>query len=113
MKNLCNPAALAVIFAVIVGTFGCSGNREVRKQEQSLRQELFVLRSEIVQFTLDHQRPPDSLSQLVTAGYMKEIPTDPITVNKDKWKVERAGNLFEVHSGSDGIASNGSRYSSW
>src|SRR5438874_11893859 len=113
MRSMYNPGAAAVLLAVIAGTLACSGSQQVRKQEKTLRQELFVLRSEIGQFTLDHRRPPDSLSQLVTAGYMKEIPTDPITVNKDKWKVERAGNLFEVHSGSDGIASNGSRYSSW
>ena len=113
MKNLYNPTAVVVVLAAIAITLGCSGNRQVRKDERALRQELFLLRSEIGQFTVDHQRPPDSLSQLVTAGYMKEIPTDPITRNKETWRVERAGNLLEVHSGSDGIASDGSRYSSW
>jgi len=112
MRSLYNPAAVAVLLALIAGTLGCSGRPEVRR-EQTLRQDLFVLRSEIGQFTLDHQRPPESLTQIVAAGYMKEIPTDPITGKKDTWKVERAGGLLEVHSGSDGIASNGSRYSSW
>ena len=81
--------------------------------KKKLRQELFVLRSEIGQFTLDHRRPPDSLGQLVTAGHMKEIPTDPITGSKDTWKIERAGDLLEVHSVSDGIASDGPRFRPW
>jgi general secretion pathway protein G len=113
MRNLHNPAALVLFFAVIAGTFGCSRNRQVQKEERALRQELFLLRSEIDQFTLDHHRPPDSLSELVKAGYLKEIPTDPFTGNKDTWKVERAGDLLEVHSGPDGIASDGSRYYWW
>ena len=113
MTNLYNPAAVVVILTAIAAGFGCSGNRQVRKDEKKLRQELLVLRSEIGQFTVDHLRPPDSLSQLVTTGYIKEIPTDPITGKKNTWKVERAGNLLEVHSTSDGTASDGSRYRSW
>ena len=108
-----NPGAAAVLLVVIAGTLACSGSRQVRKQEKTLRQELFVLRSEIGQFTLDHRRPPDSLSQLVTAGYMKEIPTDPITGSKNTWKIDRAGVLLEVHSGSGDIASDGSWHRSW
>jgi general secretion pathway protein G len=102
-----------VLLAAIDATLGCSGGRQLRKHEKGLRQELFVLRSEIDQFTLDHQRPPDSMSQLAAAGYLKEIPIDPITGNKETWKVEKAGNLLEVQSGSDGIARDRSRYRSW
>src|SRR5437588_266215 len=101
MRSLYNPAAVAVLFAVIAATLGCSGSRQVRKEEKTLRQELLVLRSEIGQFTVDHRRAPDSLSQLVAAGYLKEIPTDPITGNKDTWKIVRSGDLLEVHSGSE------------
>ena len=71
MTNLYNPAAVVVILTAIAAGLGCSGNRQVRKDEKKLRQELFVLRSEIGQFTVDHLRPPDSLSQLVTTGYIK------------------------------------------
>ena len=113
MRSMYNPGAAAVLLAVIAGTLACSGSQQVRKQEKTLRQELFVLRSEIGQFTLDRRGRPDSLSQLVTAGYMKEIPTDPITGSKDTWKIDRAGVLLEVHSGSGDIASDGSWYRSW
>ena len=46
-------------------------------------------------------------------GYMKAIPTDPFTQRNDTWKLERAGDLVNVHSGSDALGSNGTRYSSW
>jgi general secretion pathway protein G len=113
MRRFYKSAARAVLFAGIAANLGCSGNRQGRTNENQLRQELFVLRSEIGQFTIDHQRPPDSLSQLVTGGYMKAIPTDPITGKEGTWKFKKAGNLLEVHSGSDGIATDGSRYRSW
>ena len=44
---------------------------------------------------------------------MKAIPTDPTTGKEGTWKFKKAGNLLEVHSGSDGIATDGSRYRSW
>jgi general secretion pathway protein G len=113
VTSLNNSIAVIVLLPVIAAGLGCSGRRQQLRKEETLRQDLFVLRSEIGQFTVDHQRPPDSLSQLVTTGYLKQIPTDPVTGNKDSWKVERGGDVLEVHSGSDGIASNGSRYSSW
>jgi general secretion pathway protein G len=113
MQNLYNPAAVAVLFAAIVATLGCPGSLQLRNPEKRLRQELLILRSEIGRFTLDHQRPPDSLSQLVATGYLKEIPTDPVTGSKETWKVEKSGNRMEVHSGSDGIAIDGSPYRSW
>src|SRR3954470_10501080 len=103
VTSLNNSIAVIVLLPVISAGFGCSGTRQQLRKEETLRQDLFVLRSEIGQFTVDHQRPPDSLSQLVTTGYLKQIPTDPVTENKDSWKVERGGDVLEVHSGSDGI----------
>jgi hypothetical protein len=47
VTNLYNPAAVVVILTAIAAGLGCSGNRQVRKNEKKLRQELFVLRSEI------------------------------------------------------------------
>jgi hypothetical protein len=44
---------------------------------------------------------------------MKEIPADPFTGKNDSWKVEKIGASLEVHSGSDGVGSDGSRYRSW
>jgi len=104
--------ATVLVFAAIVGSLAC-GQRRLHQKEAQLRETLLVLRREIGQFTLDKQRPPMSLSELVTSGYMKEIPADPFTGKNDSWKMEKTGVSVETHSGSDAIASNGSAYSSW
>jgi len=84
---------------------GCS-HREQLHKEALLRGSLVVLRSEITQFTLDLQRPPDSLSELVASGYLKRIPADPFTGKNDTWRTQKssAGEHLEVHSGSDAIS---------
>jgi general secretion pathway protein G len=106
-------AAVAVL-TMLGGISGCSHREQLRK-EASLRDSLAVLRSEIGQFTLDHQRPPSSLSDLVAGGYLKRIPTDPFTGKNDTWRTRKssAGEYLEVHSGSDAISSGGTKYSSW
>lgn len=104
--------AVLLALAVVVANLGCAQSR-LHQNESHLREALFVIRSEIAQFTIDKQQPPTSLAELVTAGYMKEIPVDPFTGKNDTWKTEKRANSFEVHSGSAGIASNGTSYSSW
>jgi general secretion pathway protein G len=104
-------AAAVVLLSALSGNLTCS--RAQNRKEEALRTDLLVLRSEISQYTLDNQRPLNSLSELVATGYMKEIPTDPFTQRNDTWKLERAGDLVNVHSGSDALGSNGTRYSSW
>jgi len=59
-----------------------------RARESVLKQNLFSLRSVISQYTLDKQKAPQSLEDLVTAGYFKQIPTDPMTGRNDSWTVE-------------------------
>ncbi len=51
-----------------------------------MRQDLFELRSLISQYTLDKQKAPQSLDDLVTAGYIKTLPKDPMT-NESNWEV--------------------------
>jgi len=72
-----------------------------------------MLRAEINQFTLDHQRSPASLRELAEAGYFKIIPTDPVTGRNDTWRTEKSGNVFLIRSGSDAISTEGTPYSSW
>jgi general secretion pathway protein G len=52
-------------------------------REAVLKQNLFTLRSLITQYGLDKQKAPQSLDDLVQAGYLKEIPVDPITGQRD------------------------------
>src|SRR2546425_12283295 len=57
-----------------------------RSKEAALKQDLFVMRQAIEQYTLDKQTAPQSLEDLVSSGYLREIPTDPITRAKH-WPV--------------------------
>ena len=95
----------------------------LRARESVLRQDLFTLRSVISQFTLDKQRAPQSLDDLVQAGYIKQIPTDPFTNKNDTWQLEQEDVLLavdqqqpgitDVHSGANLTASDGTNYTSW
>jgi len=84
---------------------------------------LSTLRTVIDNYTYDKQKAPQSLEDLVSDGYLKRVPDDPITGRNDTWKVimEDAGNsvsqsepgIFDVKSGSDKMGSNGTPYSEW
>src|SRR5579862_703620 len=96
----------------------------VRARECVLRQNLFTLRSVISQYTLDKQKAPQSLDDLVSAGYLKQLPTDPMTGRSDTWAPdeetdtiisvdEQQGGIIDVHSGSSGVGSDGTAYNTW
>jgi general secretion pathway protein G len=95
-----------------------------RARESVLKQNLFALRSVISQYTLDKQKAPQSLEDLVSGGYFKQIPTDPMTSRNDTWTVEQETDtimtvdqqepgIFDVHSGSSAVGSDGTAYSTW
>jgi general secretion pathway protein G len=95
----------------------------MRAKESVLKQDLFQLRSLISQYTLDKQKAPQSLDDLITAGYLKQIPIDPMTNARDTWTVDQEDTLLsvdqqepgisDVHSGSNVISSDGTAYSTW
>ena len=95
----------------------------LRAREAVLRNDLYTLRSVISQFTLDKQRAPQSLDDLVQASYIKQVPKDPFTNRNDSWQLEQEDFLLavdqqqpgitDVHSGSNLTASDGTAYSSW
>jgi general secretion pathway protein G len=94
----------------------------VRSREAVLRQDLFQLRSLISQYTLDKQKAPQSLDDLVQGGYIKFIPKDPMT-NEANWEVKQEDVLLsvdqqdpgidDVHSASNAVSSDGTAYSTW
>src|SRR5581483_8239315 len=94
----------------------------LRARESVLRQDLFTLRSVISQYTLDKQKAPQSLDDLVQAGYMKQIPKDPMT-GEPNWQVEQEDVLLavdqqepgidDVHSSSNLTGIDGTAYTSW
>ena len=59
----------------------------LQARERVLRQDLRMINAVTTQYTLDKQKPPHSLDDLVVAGYLKELPIDPMTGRKDTWAV--------------------------
>src|ERR1700752_531232 len=94
----------------------------LKSREAVLRQDLFSLRSLISQYTLDKQKAPTSLDDLVQANYLKAIPKDPMT-NETNWEVvqeevllsvdQQDPGISDVHSASNATATGGTAYSSW
>jgi general secretion pathway protein G len=111
---------MLVLLSIAAGRYEQS---VLRAREAALKQDLAVMRRAIEQYTLDKQQPPQSLEDLVTAGYLREIPVDPITRRKD-WQVvqdnfvlspeQTAYGITDVHSASDQISPfEKTPYSSW
>jgi general secretion pathway protein G len=94
----------------------------VKARESVLRNDLFEMRKLISQYTLDKQKAPQSLDDLVSGGYIKAIPKDPMT-NEANWEPHQEDILLsvdqqdpgidDVHSASNAISSDGTAYSSW
>ncbi|MGA8876975.1 MAG: prepilin-type N-terminal cleavage/methylation domain-containing protein [Candidatus Korobacteraceae bacterium] len=92
-------------------------------QETVLRDDLYTLRSLIDQYTLDKQKAPQSLQDLVEAGYLKELPKDPFTNARDSWVPvtddsimspdQTEPGIIDVHSGSEMQSSEGTAYNTW
>jgi general secretion pathway protein G len=92
-------------------------------REAVLKEDLHVMRQAIDSYTMDKEKGPQSLDDLVQAGYLKEIPTDPVTHSSSTWvtatsdvleSVDQSDpGINDVHSGSDQQGSNGQPYSSW
>ena len=94
-----------------------------RARETVLRQNLYNLRMAIDQYTYDKMKAPQSLDDLVSAGYFREIPMDPLTNSRETWVVDQEDVLLSidqnepgisnVHSGASGSGLDGAPYSSW
>ena len=88
-------------------------------RETVLRDDLYRMRSLIDQYAADKGKLPQSLDDLVSAGYMREIPTDPITDQKD-WATEMGTDpytedqgMIDVHSSSSETSTESTPYSEW
>ena len=105
------------LFATILNILHANDER----REGLLKEELFTIRSAIDQYTLDQQKAPRSLEDLVSAGYLKAIPEDPIA--RQRWQVvledslmavdQQEPGIVDVHSTSNSTSSEGTPYSSW
>jgi general secretion pathway protein G len=92
-------------------------------REAVLREDLQVMRSAIGSYTVDKQKAPQSLDDLVTAGYLKAIPVDPVTRRTDTWVTtqsdmmstvdETDAGIDDVHTSSQAVSTDGTIYSTW
>jgi general secretion pathway protein G len=113
-------AIIAVLMAVAVPSF-ISAIRSAK--EAALREDLHTMRDAIEQYTEDKEAAPQSLDDLVQAGYLKSLPIDPMTHSNTTWVADQSDSyssvdqtqtgINDVHSGSDLVGSNGEPYSQW
>jgi len=117
---------MIVVISIIVILLGVGApiysHSVVRAREQNLRRDLETLNQVIFQYAQDKQKAPESLNDLVSAHYLKEIPKD---IGGADWETESgdgiilsldqkdAGGIIGVHSGSNQIGSDGTVYSTW
>jgi general secretion pathway protein G len=95
----------------------------LRARETVLRDDLYSLRTVIDQYTLDKQKAPQSLQELVDAGYLKQLPKDPFTNSRESWVPvtdqslmspdQTEPGIIDVHSSSDLSSTEGTAYSTW
>jgi general secretion pathway protein G len=94
----------------------------IRAKEAVLRNNLSTIRQVVDNYTYDKEKAPQTLDDLVTDGYLKRVPLDPIA-NTDQWKYvmedatqavnQAEPGIFDIHSTSDKISLDGTPYSSW
>ncbi len=118
-------AMIGILVSMAVPTYR---NMVERARETVLKQNLFTIRDVIDQYYADKGKYPDTIEELVSAGYLRHIPIDPFTQQAD-WKTvpftgadpgqleptegEATGGIFDVHSASEGVAHDGTKYADW
>jgi len=98
-------------------------NGKTRASEAVLKQDLFNMRDAIDQYYADKGMWPGTLDELVSAGYVRKVPDDPFTGNNGSWQIipsepdpsnpTASPGVYDVKSGSDGTALDGTRYADW
>jgi general secretion pathway protein G len=115
---------VVAIVGLLAGTAVGSYKRAVqRSREALLRENLYVMRSQISTYVAANGHYPFALETLVTEGYLREIPVDPITRSKDSWVTIQAlpsdldltvePGIEDVQSGADGYGMDGTAYADW
>ena len=113
-------AIISILLGVMVPIYKI---HVLHANEAVLKQDLYNMRTAIDQYTQDKSKAPQALDDLVSAGYIRVIPTDPFTHQNNTWQVVQEDTLqaidqtqpgiSDVHSGSNLNSSEGTAYSSW
>ncbi len=95
----------------------------LRSKETVLKNNLFTMRTVIDEYTYDKQKAPQSLQDLVTEGYLRQIPVDPMTGSDRSWRVinedaltsvnQTEPGIYDVRSGAEKTSLEGTPYSEW
>ena len=94
----------------------------IQSKEAVLREDLFQFRDRIDQYYADKGRYPESLETLVSAGYMRKLPVDPMThaanweevpAEPDPDNPDEEPGVYDVHSASPQVSLNGTPYNEW
>jgi general secretion pathway protein G len=117
-----------MIVMVVIGLLAAiaipSYTNNIRNAKEAvLKEDLHTLRTAIDSYTVDKQKAPQSLDDLVQAGYLKTMPVDPFTKRSDTWVPVQGDSMSnidqtesgidDVHSGAQETASDGTSYSTW
>jgi general secretion pathway protein G len=117
-----------MIVMVVIGLLAAiaipSYTNNIRNAKEAvLKEDLHTMRTAIDSYTVDKQKAPESLDDLVQAGYLKTMPVDPFTKRSDTWIPSQDDTLSttdqtqsgidDVHSGAQLTASDGSSYNTW
>lgn len=111
--------SLIMALIAILATLAVPSYRQsvMRSREAVLRHDLTTVRDLLDQHRADKGRYPGSLKELVTAGYLRAIPIDPFTRSADTWQEitqpTEGDGVFDVHSGSDLVGTDGVPYNQW
>jgi len=109
--------AVLAIIGILVSLAEPSFSHTILKaREAGLKQDLFTLRDVLDQYRADTGKYPPALADLKSSGYLKRIPVDPITRSDKTWQEildQAEGGVFDVHSGSDFVGSDGVPYNQW
>jgi general secretion pathway protein G len=116
---------IVVSLIVILASIGMANyhNSVVRAREAVLKEDLFRMRDAIDQYYADKGAYPAELNALVSDGYLRAIPKDPFTQSATSWQTIQSQpdpanptatpGVYDVKSGSDAVALDGSKYSDW
>src|ERR1700739_3809966 len=118
MELMIVMAIIAILATLAVPSFKAS---LLRAREAVLKEDLAVMRAAIDSYTMDKQKAPQSMDDLVQNGYLRNIPEDPMTHSRDTWVTNTSDTLSsvdqtdpgidDIHSGSDETGSDGQPYS--
>ena len=114
---------IAIIVILITIAIPIYSKTIQRSKESVLKNNIFTLQSVIDSYTYDKRKAPGSLRDLVEAGYLREVPIDPMTGSSQTWRLimedsnqavdQSAPGIFDIRSGSDKTSLDGSAYADW